>query len=176
MRDLWVIELGIFILLSILLLAFTLSRPHRHRFPRFFAFESSFALVLLNARSWFRDPLSPRQLISWLFLASSLVLVIHGFKLLRLEGFPEEDIENTTRLVKIGAYRYIRHPIYCSFLTAGVGAFLKAPSILGFLLFTFVFIFVFVTARVEEEDNIKRFGDEYLTYMKTTRMFIPFLI
>jgi len=47
---------------------------------------------------------------------------------------------------------------------------------LVFLLFTFVFIFAFVTAKVEEEDNIKRFGDEYLAYMKTTKMFLPFLI
>jgi len=38
------IELGIFILLSILLLAFTLRRPHRHRFPCFSAFESFFVL------------------------------------------------------------------------------------------------------------------------------------
>lgn len=170
------VELGIFILLSILLLAFTLSRPHRHRFPRFFAFERAFGLVFLNARSWFQDPLSPRQLISWIFLSSSVVLVVHGFRLLHTAGSPEDNIEDTTLLVKIGAYRYIRHPIYCSLLLAGVGAFLKAPSGLGFLLFTFVFIFLFVTARVEEEDNIKRFGDEYLTYMKTTKMFLPFLI
>jgi protein-S-isoprenylcysteine O-methyltransferase Ste14 len=170
------IELGIFILLSILLLAFTLSRPHRHRFPRFFAFESSFALVLLNARSWFLNPLSPRQLISWIFLASSLVLVLYGFRLLRIAGSPEGDIEDTTQLITIGAYRYIRHPIYCTFLLGGVGAFLKDPSVLGFLFFTLVFIFVFVTAKVEEEDNIKKFGDEYLAYMKTTRMFLPFLI
>ncbi|MBA7494005.1 hypothetical protein ES702_04572 [subsurface metagenome] len=170
------IELGIFILLSILLLAFTLSRPHRHRFPRFFAFESSFALVLLNVRSWFWDPLSPRQLISWIFLASSLVLALYGFWLLRMEGFPEKDFEDTTQLITIGAYRYIRHPIYCTFLLGGVGAFLKAPSVLGFLIFSSVFVFVFVTAKVEEQDNIKRFGDEYLTYMKTTRMFLPFLI
>jgi len=39
-----------------------------------------------------------------------------------------------------------------------------------------VFIFVFVTAKVEEVGNIERFGDEYLAYMKTTRMFLPFLI
>ena len=170
------VELGIFLLLSILLLAFTLSRPHRHRFPRFFAFESLFALVLLNVRSWFRDPLSLSQLISWIFLASSLGLAIHGFRLLRVAGSPREDFENTTQLVMIGAYRFIRHPLYCSLLLAGVGAFLKAPSILGFLLFTFVFIFVFQTAKVEEKDNIERFGDEYLAYIKTTRMFIPFLV
>jgi protein-S-isoprenylcysteine O-methyltransferase Ste14 len=33
-----------------------------------------------------------------------------------------------------------------------------------------------MTARVEEKDNIERFGDEYLAYMKTTKMFLPFLI
>jgi protein-S-isoprenylcysteine O-methyltransferase Ste14 len=102
--------------------------------------------------------------------------VLHGFRLLHVAGSPDDDIENTTQLVKIGAYRYIRHPIYCSFLLGGVGAFLKDPSVLGFLLFTFVFIFAFVTAKVEEEDNIKRFGDEYIAYMKTTKMFLPFLI
>ena len=170
------IELGIFILLSILLLVFTLNRPHRHRFPRFFAFESFFALVLLNAKSWFWDPLSPRQLVSWIFLASSLILAIHGFWLLRMEGFPVGDIEDTTQLIRIGAFRYIRHPLYCSLLPGGIGALLKAPSIPGFLLFTFVSVFVFVTAKVEEQDNIERFGDEYLAYMKTTKMFIPFVI
>jgi len=170
------IELGIFILISILLLAFTLSRPHRHRFPRFFAFEGLFALVLLNARSWFRDPLSLSQLISWIFLASSLIFALHGFWLLRKAGSPGENFEDTKQLVTIGAYRYIRHPLYCSLLLGGVGALLKAPSVLGFLLFTFVFVFVFVTAKVEEKDNIERFGDEYLAYMKTTRMFFPFLI
>jgi protein-S-isoprenylcysteine O-methyltransferase Ste14 len=170
------IELGIFILLTILLLVFTLSRPHRHRFPRFFAFESSFALVLLNARSWFRDPLSLLQLISWIFLASSFLLALYGFRLLHIAGSPKGNFENTTQLVKIGAYRYIRHPLYCSFLLGGMGAFLMAPSVLGFLLFTFVFIFAFVTAKVEEKENTKRFGDEYLTYMKTTKLFLPFLI
>ncbi len=169
-------ELAVFILVSILLLAFTLSRIHRHRFPRFFAFESLIALVLLNARSWFRDPLSLRQLISWILLASSLALAIHGFRLLHIAGFPEKDIENTTKLVTIGAYRYIRHPLYCSLLIAGVGVFLKAPSVLGFLLFTLVFFFVYVTAKVEEKDDIEKFGDDYLAYMKKTKMILPFLI
>jgi protein-S-isoprenylcysteine O-methyltransferase Ste14 len=153
-----VIEHGIFILLSLLLLIFTLTRSQRHRFPRFFAFESLFILVLLNARSWFLKPLSLLQLISWLFLASSLVMALHGFWLLRI------------------AYRYIRHPLYCSLLLGGMGAFLKAPSALGFLLFICIFVLSLATAKVEEEDNIKKFGDEYLAYMKRTKMLLPFLI
>ena len=75
-----------------------------------------------------------------------------------------------------GAYHYIRHPLYCSLILAGVGVLLKAPSALGFLLLAIVFVCVFVTAKVEEEENIKGFRDEYLAYMKTTKMFLPFLI
>lgn len=170
------IQFGIFILLSILLLAFTLKRPHRHRFPRFFAFESFLGLVLLNAASWFQNPWSLRQLISWIFLASSLVLALHGFRLLRIAGSPKDDIEETTQLVTIGAYRYIRHPIYCTLLLGGIGAFLKHPSFLGLILFLILVSFVFVTGKIEEDGNINRFGDEYRAYMETTKMFIPFLI
>ena len=86
------IRLGVFTILSILLLAFTLSRPHRHRFYRFLAFESLLGLVLLNTDTWFRDPFSSIHLFSWIFLASSLVLAIHGFRLLNIDGSPEGDI------------------------------------------------------------------------------------
>jgi protein-S-isoprenylcysteine O-methyltransferase Ste14 len=167
---------GVFTLLSMLLLVFTLKRPHRHRFPRFFAFESILGLILLNAGSWFRNPLSLRQLVSWIFLVSSLVLALHGFRLLRIAGSPRDDIEETTRLVTIGAYRYIRHPLYCTLLLGGVGAFLKNPSFLGLILLLILAGFVFATGRIEEYENIDRFGEEYRAYMETTKMFIPFLI
>lgn len=169
------IRLGVFTILSILLLAFTLSRPHRHRFYRFFAFESLLGLVLLNTDTWFRDPFSSIHLFSWIFLASSLVLAIHGFRLLHIAGAPEGDIEDTTQLVTTGAYRYIRHPLYCSLLLGGVGAFLKDPSLLGLLLLIILLVFVYATARVEERDNLERFGSAYRLYMEKTKMYIPFL-
>jgi protein-S-isoprenylcysteine O-methyltransferase Ste14 len=170
------IKFGIFILLSILLLAFTLNRPHPHRFPRFFAFESLLGLVILNARSWFLNPFSLRQIVSWIFLLSSLVLAIHGFRLLRTAGSPKDDIEETTQIVTIGAYRYIRHPLYCSLILGGGGAFLKNFSFLGLILFVTLSSFVYLTGKIEEDENIKRFGEKYRNYMEKTRMFIPFLI
>jgi protein-S-isoprenylcysteine O-methyltransferase Ste14 len=169
------IRLGVFTILSILLLAFTLSRPHRHRFYRLFAFESLLGLVLLNTDTWFRDPFSSIHLFSWVFLASSLALAIYGFRLLHIAGSPEGDIEDTTQLVTTGAYRYIRHPLYCSLLLGGVGAFLKDPSLLGLLLLIILIVFVYATARVEERDNLERFGSEYRLYMEKTKMYIPFL-
>jgi len=168
--------LGLFVFLSVLLLAFTLSRPHRHRFYRFFAFECLLGLVILNAESWFKRPFSLLQLVSWVFLVSSLILALHGFRLLRKLGAPDDDIEDTTRLVTVGAYRYIRHPLYASLNLLGAGAFLKRPAFIGFLLLLALLVFLFATARMEEQGNLRRFGDAYRQYMEKTKMFIPFLI
>jgi protein-S-isoprenylcysteine O-methyltransferase Ste14 len=169
------IKTGIFVSLTILLLVFTLSRPHRHRFYRFIAFESILALIARNADSWFRDPFSPVHIISWVLLAGSLLLVIHGFRLLHTAGSPKGDLEETTQLVTSGAYQYIRHPLYCSLLLLGVGVFLKRPTLLDCLLLIILLISIYAAARVEERDNVIKFGRVYRAYMETTKMFIPFL-
>jgi protein-S-isoprenylcysteine O-methyltransferase Ste14 len=168
--------LAIFIAFSILLLVFTLHRPHRHRFVRFFAFEFTLALIVLNADSWFVNPTSVRQIVSWLLLICSFLLAWHGFWLLRSYGDPEDDLENTTQLVTRGVYRFIRHPLYGSLLLLGLGAFLKSPSGYGLLLLIFLFSFVYITGKVEEKENLKRFGQVYADYMGATKMFIPHIL
>jgi protein-S-isoprenylcysteine O-methyltransferase Ste14 len=112
----------------------SLRDPRSHGFFRFFAFESILVLILLNLDHWFRDPFSAPQIVSWLLLLSSLVLAVHGFHLLRVVGEPREGFEDTTTLVKMGAYKYIRHPLYASLLLLGWGAFFKAPSLPGGIL------------------------------------------
>lgn len=154
-----------------------------HGFFRFFAFEALLILLLLNADSWFQQPFSIRQIISWSLLVGSLLLAIHGFTLLRQIGRPEKSIndatrlgiEKTTRLVTSGAYRYIRHPLYASLLFFSWGAFLKQPSLLGALLGVVISVALYATARVEERENLHNFGAEYLEYMKQTKMFIPLI-
>ena len=70
------------------------SLRHRdaHGFYRFFAFEAILGLIALNAAAWFRDPFSPRQLMSWALLVASLLLAVHGFTLLRRVGKPDRAI------------------------------------------------------------------------------------
>ena len=146
-----------------------------HGFFRFFAFESLLVLILLNLGHWFRDPFSVLQIVSWLLLLPSLILAVHGFHLLRVIGRPEGEIEDTTALVTLGAYKYIRHPLYASLLLLGWGAFLKDPSLPGGILILAACAFLTATARVEEAENLDKFGADYVAYMKTTKMFIPFL-
>jgi len=154
-----------------------------HGFYRFFAWEAILALVLLNIDFWFHEPFSFHQTISWLLLAASLFLAVHGFLLLRMVGKPDSKrndsslvgIEKTTELVTKGAYRYIRHPLYSSLLFGAWGVFFKHPSWLGFLLAAITVFFLIVTARIEEAENTRFFGAAYENYTKQTRMFIPFL-
>jgi protein-S-isoprenylcysteine O-methyltransferase Ste14 len=161
----------------------TLSRLNSHGFYRFFAWECILVLVLLNFPHWVEDPFSFHQIISWLLLIISIFLVVHGVRLLQIIGKPDEnrsdtellEFEKTTHLVTVGAYKYIRHPLYSSLLFLTWGAFLKAPSWLGLLLAVIASIFLFLTAKSDESECLRHFGSAYQTYMMRTKKFIPFL-
>ena len=142
---------------------------------RLFAFESLLAMLLLNAEHWFWNPFSLIQIASWILLTSSLLLSLHGFRLLRIMGKPQGQIEDTTRLVTAGAYHYIRHPLYCSLILLGLGIYLKNPSAVGTVLLLLLGTSLYATGRVEESENLRKFGDEYARYLETTKMFIPFI-
>jgi protein-S-isoprenylcysteine O-methyltransferase Ste14 len=147
-----------------------------HGIARFFAFESVFILVLLNYRVWFINPFSLLQVISWFLLFLSLYVVIAGYLLLKRKGKPSINFENTSLLVKSGIYGYIRHPLYLSILLLGTGIVLKDPGTVQLVLGVINLIAVWVTARIEEKEMIEKFGDQYLTYLKDTKMFVPYII
>jgi protein-S-isoprenylcysteine O-methyltransferase Ste14 len=147
-----------------------------HGITRFFAFESIFILVLLNYRIWFFHPFSLLQIISWILLILSAYVVIAGYLLLKRKGKPDSNFENTSVLVKTGIYRYIRHPLYLSVFLLGTGIMLKDPGVVQICLGLINLVAVYFTARIEEKEMTARFGDEYLAYMKETKMFIPFVV
>ncbi len=147
-----------------------------HGIARFFAFESVFVLVLLNYKVWFSNPFSPVQLASWILLIVSSYVVITGYMLLKRKGKPDSNFENTSLLVKSGIYGYIRHPLYLSVFLLGTGIMLKNPGKVQLALGIVNLIAVYITARIEENEMIAKFGDQYRTYMKETKMFIPYII
>jgi len=155
-----------------------------HGFYRFFAFELLAALILLNVPAWFRDPLSARQLVSWILGAVSIGLALEGFRLLREMGRPSSaaarstdlDFENTSALVTVGAYRFIRHPLYSSLLALVWCAYLKEPRMTGSIVLALGATgFLLATAAAEERENLARFGAAYAAYMRRTRRFVPFV-
>jgi protein-S-isoprenylcysteine O-methyltransferase Ste14 len=147
-----------------------------HGIARFFAFESVFILFLLNYRVWFINPFSFMQLISWLLLLVSVYVVITGYLLLKRKGKSTVNFENTSVLVKSGIYGYIRHPLYLSIFLLGTGIFFKNPGVIQIILGFVNLAAIYVTARIEENEMIAKFGDEYRKYMQETKMFIPFIV
>lgn len=155
-----------------------------HGFYRFFGVVALLALILLNINRWFVDPFSGHQIASWLLLTISVALVLSGASLLKVIGKPSSSrtsdvpltgIEKTTVLVTRGIYRHIRHPIYASGFYGGWGVFFKDPSWLGGILALVSCGLWVATARMEEAECIRHFGEPYREYMRGTRMFVPFL-
>ena len=180
-------KLIVFIVLSAALIYVSrasLRVPRSHGFFRFFAAEFDLALVLLNLNRWFQEPFSSHQIASWLLLAVSIALVVHGAYLLKVVGKPDSrrsdevplaGIEKTTSLVTVGAYKFIRHPIYSSGFYGTWGVFFKDPSWLGIIFALAATTFWVVAAKIEDAECIRYFGPRYRDYMKRTKMFVPFL-
>ena len=184
------IRVLIFIMLSSALAYISrasLKAPRCHGFYRFFAWEFILALLFLNFvgfQQWFDDPMSVHQLISWILLITCIVPGVYGIHLMRTRGRPDPQrphdaylvwIEKTTQLVTTGAFKYIRHPLYCSLLLLAWGVFFKRPSWVAGCLVLGATFFLLATAKVEEVENIRHFGTRYREYMQHSKMFIPFV-
>ncbi|HLD67886.1 MAG TPA: methyltransferase [Pseudomonas sp.] len=179
---------GVFLILG-LALAFlsrrALGDPRSHGFYRFFAFEAIVLLLWRNLPYWFVERFSPSQLLSWALLFASLYLLLHSLYLLRVRGghAPERAageanfaFENTARLVDSGIYGYIRHPLYSSLLLLAWGLFFKHPDLPGAGAALLASLALIATAKVEEGENLRTFGEAYRGYCRRTRMFLPFLL
>lgn len=186
MEPLFIIRIVVFILGTILIIIISkrsLSSFKYHGFYRFFVFELSLIIVLLNFPYWFTNPFSLQQLIAWILLIYSGLLLaasVYYFKKyggsFRREQSPANfEFENTSTLIRIGIYKYIRHPMYGSLLFLALGAMFKFISLLTVLLSMITLIFVILTAKAEEKENMSFFGSEYEDYMKKSKMFIPFV-
>jgi protein-S-isoprenylcysteine O-methyltransferase Ste14 len=160
----------------------SLGEPHKHGFYRAIAWEAILILVILNLETWFQNPFSPYQILSWTLLVISITLAVEGFRTLKKMGKPDPGrkdnaligIEKTTELVTSGIFAKIRHPLYSSLLFLAWGAFLKDPSIAGASLAGVATGFIIMTVIMEEKENISYFGESYRAYMKKTKMFIPY--
>ena len=141
------------------------------------------ALTLVNIGMWFIHPLSFLQIMSWIFLILSLLLLWSGLSVIRSMGKSSEQRQDTTLLafektsvlVTSGIYRYIRHPLYGSLLFLAWGVFLKDVTWLSVFLVAIATICLALTGKADEAECIQYFGPSYKEYMTRTKMFIPFL-
>lgn len=85
------------------------------------------------------------------------------------------DFMRPVSLVKKGIYKYVRHPIYSSTWFLGLGFELAIGSYLFFVVLVFGGLFIYIVSIIEEKKLIRWFPEEYVSYKRMTKRFIPFV-
>lgn len=174
---------GILSLLVIYISRRNLLHMNSHGFYRFFSWICISWLFSDNYSYWFENPFSLPQMVSWGLLLIAVYLVITGGIRLIRSGKPSNtrkddtlfSFEKTTGLIDTGVYKYIRHPLYASLIYLSWGICLKNPSIINIIIACISTIFLFLTSVKDEKECIAYFGESYKSYMKRSRMFVPFI-
>jgi len=76
-------------------------------------------------------------------------------------------------LVTGGMYAYVRHPQYSALFLVMTGMLLQWPTLISILMFPVLVFVYYRLSKREEEEMIKTFGDEYISYFGRTPMFVP---
>lgn len=77
-------------------------------------------------------------------------------------------------IVTYGAYKYIRHPFYSSFILASLATVALCPSIWSIALMIYISLMLnFTAAREEKKLSASIFGDKYRAYITQSGRFIP---
>lgn len=88
--------------------------------------------------------------------------------------FDRLTIKSDHRLVTEGIYRYVRHPIYTSYILLFLGFCLLLQSLWGLSLLVAVCTIWFSNRiGIEEQMLADEFGEEYQVYCQTTKRLFP---
>ena len=112
--------------------------------------------------------------VGWILLAFSVVIIfVSGHEFQKKGGVPKgKHLVHTTILVDSGIYAVVRHPQYLGFIMLVLALVFMSQHWLSVISgITGSVLFYIDVIRGEEQDNIKKFGDDYKRYMqKVPRM------
>ncbi|ACF12481.1 Isoprenylcysteine carboxyl methyltransferase [Chloroherpeton thalassium ATCC 35110] len=110
-----------------------------------------------------------------IFMAGAILLNHHAAHTLG-KFFDRLHISDGHQLITTGAYRFVRHPIYTSYLCLFLGFCLLFKSAVACLLM-FIVCFIGYRSRIKLEENmlLEQFGAEYEAYRNSTKRLFPFL-
>ncbi|GAB3639436.1 protein-S-isoprenylcysteine O-methyltransferase [Spirosoma arcticum] len=86
-------------------------------------------------------------------------------------------IQENHALVVRGVYRYVRHPMYLSFLLSGIGTLLLSANwFIGVPQLVWFWVMYLGRVRNEEQMMMDAFGEPYKAYMRSTGRLLPKLM
>jgi protein-S-isoprenylcysteine O-methyltransferase Ste14 len=87
------------------------------------------------------------------------------------------SVQKGQSVVRNGPYRFIRHPSYTGALLTLTGIGLAIQSWGAILVLIAIFCIVYAyRIHIEEKALIMHIGEDYIAYMKATKMLIPFIV
>ena len=105
----------------------------------------------------------------WILLAFSIIIILlSGYEFQKKGEVPEgKHLVYTTVLVDSGIYAVVRHPQYLGFILLVLALVLMSQHWLSMIsgVIGSVLFYVDVT-RGEEQENTRKFGDDYRCYME----------
>jgi protein-S-isoprenylcysteine O-methyltransferase Ste14 len=123
-----------------------------------------------------RPPEDWRIALSFLFFVLASLLSWTSFRALGRHFRVDAGLNADHQLVRTGAYRVLRHPIYASVLCVLLATGLLITPLPQFLLAVVLCIAgTEIRVRVEDALLAYRFGEEFRAYQRTTPAYIPFV-
>ena len=145
--------------------------------PFYIGLPNSILLVAAFILSLFFSTLFTSALFSNLFLKIlGILLILSLFVLENISHKVHKQAhareEKIDKIVELGIYRKIRHPIYLGWILLNIGAFLFIGNFLS-LIISIIFIFFWYLEAKQEEKFLEKKFKNYQQYKKKTGMFFP---
>ncbi len=147
----------------------------------FFLFVFSFIIIALQVDKLLGiTDVLPRSLslilASLCFLVAFILIGWSVLTFLRAKGTPV-PLNPPPQLVTSGPYAYVRNPMLTGVfaLLFGIGVLLGSFSLVVILMPLFILVNVWELKAIEEPELLKRLGQDYAEYRKSTPMFFPSL-
>ena len=79
------------------------------------------------------------------------------------------------KLVTVGPYRFVRHPMYTAALCISLGLGCLIQSLAYFIIFCIYLVLILFLVPVEEHRLRRAYGEQYIAYQQTVKQLFPFL-
>jgi protein-S-isoprenylcysteine O-methyltransferase Ste14 len=144
------------------------------------------AILLITRHAETADPTHLAVSVRWLlvsFEAGGMLLYVGGCILMAWAlvslgrsfqpgGSSPRHID---RMILIGPYRFIRHPMYLAALCISLGLAFLIQSLAGFAVFCIYLLLIVVLIPIEEDGLRRAYGEPYRAYQRTARRLVPHL-
>lgn len=106
-------------------------------------------------------------------ILSAVSLGMGAYFVSRSHNLALHEVDGQPKLADSDVYSWVRHPMYLGTLIFCLGFFFAIPSLFSLTVLILFFILYDKMASYEEDDLIRRLGEEYAAYQKRVPKWFP---